>query len=65
MQIYSSTPEKISGRYVKMLKSEAKMLDRPVHVHVEESFLDHLYGESMGQGLDQLRALAKELKEKS
>lgn len=55
------TTEAISRRYVKMLREEAKMLDKPVLVQVEESFLDHLYGESMGQGFDAMRKVMSEI----
>jgi hypothetical protein len=59
------TKESIAKRYVRCVYEEAKVLDKPKpHVLVEPSFLDHLYGESMGQGIDQLRAMFKEIKAK-
>lgn len=57
------TTERAARRHVKMVKEEAKALRRePVFVTIEPSYLNHAYGETMGQNYDRAKAMAQEIR---
>ena len=51
------TSERRAERHKECAIMEARTLGKTVRVLVEKSCLNHLYGETMGQGLDSLREL--------
>jgi len=56
------TSEEQVNLHVRSKKEEARALDRPPPMlRVEESWLDHLYGESMTKSFDKAKKMAKEV----
>ena len=57
-----NTSEEQANLHVRAKKDEARVLDRPPPMlKVEESWLDHLYGESMTKNLDEAKKMAREV----
>jgi hypothetical protein len=62
------TTESLAKRHEQMVKEEAKVLHglnaRQLRslVQIERSFLNHVYGETMGQGYDRVKVLAQEVR---
>ena len=56
------TSEEQANLHVRAKKEEARVLDRPPPmIKVEESWLDHLYGESMTKNFDEAKKMAREV----
>ena len=56
------TSEEQASLHVRAKKEEARVLDRPPPMlRVEESWLDHLYGESMTKSFDEAKKMAREV----
>jgi hypothetical protein len=56
------TSEEQANLHVRMKKEEARVLDKPPpQLRVEESWLDHLYGESMTRSFDEAKKMAREV----
>ena len=56
------TSEEQANLHVRAKKEEARLLDRPPPMlRVEESWLDHLYGESMTKSFDEAKKMAREV----
>lgn len=56
------TSEEQANLHVRAKKDEARVRDQPPPMlRVEESWLDHLYGESMTKSLDEAKKMAKEI----
>ena len=56
------TSEEQASLHVRAKKDEARVLDRPPPMlRVEESWLDHLYGESMTKNFDEAKKMAREV----
>jgi hypothetical protein len=56
------TSEEQANLHVRMKKEEARVLDRPPPMlRIEESWLDHLYGESMTKNFDEAKKMVKEV----
>jgi hypothetical protein len=56
------TTETKAQAHVRAIKDAARMENKVVMVQIEKSWLDHLYGESMGQGYDKLKEMFMEIK---
>lgn len=55
------TSEEQAARHVALKKEEARVLDKPPpQLRVEESWLDHLYGESMTLSFDEAKKMMKD-----
>ena len=56
------TSEEQANLHVHAKREEARMLDRPPPMlRIEESWLDHLYGESMTKSFDEAKKMAREV----
>jgi hypothetical protein len=56
------TSEEQASAHVRAKKDEARVQDRPPPmIKVEESWLDHLYGESMTKSFDEAKKMAREV----
>lgn len=56
------TSEEQANAHVRQRKEEARVLDQPPPMlRVEESWLDHRYGESMTKSFDQAKKMAREV----
>lgn len=56
------TSEEQAAAHVRQRKEEARVLDQPPPMlRVEESWLDHRYGESMTKSFDEAKKMAKEI----
>lgn len=56
------TSEEQSQAHVRAKREEARLLDKPPPMlKVEESWLDHLYGESMTKSFDEAKKMAREV----
>lgn len=56
------TSEEQANLHVRAKKEEARLLDRPPPmIKVEESWLDHLYAESMTKNFDEAKKMAREV----
>ena len=56
------TSEEQANLHVHAKREEARMLDRPPPMlKIEESWLDHLYGESMAKSFDEAKKMAREV----
>ena len=56
------TSEEQANLHVRAKKDEARVRDQPPPMlRVEESWLDHLYGESMTKNLDEAKKMAREI----
>lgn len=56
------TSEEQAARHVALKKEQARVLDKPPpQLRVEESWLDHLYGESMTLSFDEAKKMMREL----
>lgn len=58
------TSEELAQLHVRAVMEEARAQNRVMVCHVEQSWLNHKYGESMGQGFDALKKMMLELKAK-
>ncbi len=52
-------------RHKRAVEDEARCAGRTTQVIIEQSWVNHLYGETMTTGYDQMRSMAKELREQS
>ena len=56
------TSEEQANLHVRAKREEARVLDKPPPMlRVEESWLDHLYGESMTKNFDEAKKMAREV----
>jgi hypothetical protein len=56
------TSEEQANLHVRAKKDEARVQDRPPPmIKIEESWLDHLYGESMTKSFDEAKKMAREV----
>ncbi len=56
------TSEEQAQAHVRAKREEARVRDRPPPmIKIEESWLDHLYGESMTKNFDEAKKMAKEV----
>lgn len=56
------TSEEQANLHVRAKKEEARVLDKPPPMlRIEESWLDHLYGESMTKNFDEAKKMAREV----
>lgn len=56
------TSEEQANAHVRAKREEARVLDKPPPMlRVEESWLDHLYGESMTKNFDEAKKMAREV----
>jgi len=56
------TSEEQANLHVRAKREEARLLDRPPpQIRVEESYLDHLYGESMTKTFDEAKKMMKDI----
>lgn len=56
------TSEEQAQLHVRLKKEEARVLDKPPPmIRVEESWLDHLYGESMTRSFDEAKKMMREV----
>lgn len=56
------TSQEMAARHVRSKKEEARTRDRPPPMlRVEQSWLDHLYGESMTKSFDEIKKMAAEV----
>ena len=51
------TSELQAALHLRSVRDRARLEDKVVQVRIEQSYLNHLYGESMGQGFDELKKL--------
>lgn len=54
------TSEELARLHVQAVMDDARIHDRVTVCHIEESWINHRYGESMGQGFDALRAMLRD-----
>lgn len=57
------TTEEMANLHVRAIRDEARVRGTVTFVQIEQSWTDHLYGESMGQGYDAMQALVREVKQ--
>ena len=56
------TSEEQANLHVRAKKEESRVLDRPPPmIRIDESWLDHLYGESMTKSFDEAKKMAREV----
>ena len=56
------TSEEQANLHIRAKREEARVLDKPPpQLRVEESWLDHLYGESMTKSFDEAKKMMKEV----
>ena len=56
------TSEEQANLHVRAKREEARVLDKPPpQIRVEESWLDHLYGETMTRSFDEAKKMMKEV----
>lgn len=56
------TSEEQANAHVRAKREEARVLDKPPPmIRIEESWLDHLYGESMTKNFDEAKKMAREV----